>query len=381
VTEDTPNPTTPDDALDPAPGDAPDAAHPETGPGAGAAAAGSLHAAHPPSSADVRPHRPDYKGAELDPERGPGLGCFWFQMIVLGFFIVLIPIGLNLNWPFEVLAILLFVVIGLLLLTGQTVIFLLRLVAADRRAQGRRRPLASPTKTVGELEDQHRVAHAVGGGPRPAAEPAAQSAGPAAAAADVEPPAQSADAQPSAPAEPATAAGPAPVAQPSAPAEPATAAGPSAPAEPGVPAEPGEMNADAQSMLAALTPVGHVDDAPQRVTTVADRSADVVEAQSVSVGDAVEAEGQQTTDRGAGHRRGRKHESSTGSQAAGLTGTGVRETRDGPAHAVPDVPEPVTEGPAEPAEPAPEGPAEPEPEPMPGVSDALASPETPTGRP
>jgi hypothetical protein len=107
-----------------------------------------------PSSADVRPRRPDYRGEELDPERGPGLGCFWFQVIVLGFFIVIIPVGLNLNWPFEVLAILLFVVIGLLLLTGQTVIFLLRLVAADRRSQGRRRPLASQTKTVGEIEDE-----------------------------------------------------------------------------------------------------------------------------------------------------------------------------------------------------------------------------------
>ena len=41
--------------------------------------------------------------------------------------------------------------IGLLLVTGQTIIFLLRLVAADRR--GRRRPLASGSKTVGELED------------------------------------------------------------------------------------------------------------------------------------------------------------------------------------------------------------------------------------
>jgi hypothetical protein len=106
------------------------------------------------SSANAHPRRPDYRGEELDPERGPGLGCFWFQAIVLGFFIVLIPIGLELNWPFELLAILLFVVIGLLLLTGQTVIFLLRLVAADRRSQGRRRPLASPTRTVGELEDE-----------------------------------------------------------------------------------------------------------------------------------------------------------------------------------------------------------------------------------
>jgi hypothetical protein len=117
------------------------------------------------SSAETRPRRPDYRGEELDPERGPGLGCFWFQVIVLGFFIVLIPIGLELNWPFELLAFLLFVVIGLLLLTGQSVIFLLRLVAADRRSQGRRRPLASSTKTVGELEDEQQAG--------PAADPTA----------------------------------------------------------------------------------------------------------------------------------------------------------------------------------------------------------------
>jgi hypothetical protein len=45
-------------------------------------------------------------------------------------------------------------VLLLLLVAGQTVIFLLRLVAADRRAVGRRRPLASGTPTVGELEDE-----------------------------------------------------------------------------------------------------------------------------------------------------------------------------------------------------------------------------------
>ena len=55
------------------------------------------------------------------------------------------------NWPPIVSTILLFSVILLLLVTGQTIIFLLRLVSADRR--GRRRPLASGTKTVGELED------------------------------------------------------------------------------------------------------------------------------------------------------------------------------------------------------------------------------------
>jgi hypothetical protein len=153
VTDETPNTTAPDPtATEP----------PAAGPGRAV------------SSAETRPRRPDYRGEELDPERGPGLGCFWFQVIVLGFFIVLIPIGLELNWPFELLAFLLFVVIGLLLLTGQSVIFLLRLVAADRRTQGRRRPLASPTKTVGELEDEHEVADTVGGARPVSAEPAAE---------------------------------------------------------------------------------------------------------------------------------------------------------------------------------------------------------------
>ena len=93
--------------------------------------------------------RPAYKGEDIDAARGPGLGCFWFQAAVLAFFLVLIPIGVTLNWPYEVLAALLFVVLGLLLFVGQTLIFLLRLVAADRRDAGRRRPLASATPTVG----------------------------------------------------------------------------------------------------------------------------------------------------------------------------------------------------------------------------------------
>lgn len=102
----------------------------------------------------------EYKGAPLDAERGPGLGCFWLQVIVLVLFIVLTPLSVRWNWPPVVSGILLFVVIALLLLTGQTVIFLLRLVAADRR--GRRRPLASATRTVGELEDEGSPAAAAG---------------------------------------------------------------------------------------------------------------------------------------------------------------------------------------------------------------------------
>ncbi|HEY4633573.1 MAG TPA: hypothetical protein VIH00_06610 [Candidatus Limnocylindrales bacterium] len=101
-----------------------------------------------------------YKGEDLDAERGPGLGCFRFQLVVLVIFIVLTPLSVAWGWPSIVSAALLFAVIGLLLVTGQTIIFLLRLVAADRR--GRRRPLASDTKTVGELEDEARDTGAAG---------------------------------------------------------------------------------------------------------------------------------------------------------------------------------------------------------------------------
>jgi hypothetical protein len=103
-----------------------------------------------------RPTGPvQYKGEELDAERGPGLGCFRFQLIVLVVLIVLTPLSVYWNWPPAVSAAFLFAVILLLLVAGQTVIFLLRLVAADRR--GRRRPLGSATKTVGELEDEPAV--------------------------------------------------------------------------------------------------------------------------------------------------------------------------------------------------------------------------------
>jgi hypothetical protein len=111
---------------------------------------------------DRSPSRPDgvrgvqYKGAPLDADRGPGLGCFRIQLVVLTVLVVLTPLSVVWGWPEAVSAALLIVVILLLLLTGQTIIFLLRLVAADRRAAGRRRPLASATPTVGELEDRER---------------------------------------------------------------------------------------------------------------------------------------------------------------------------------------------------------------------------------
>ena len=99
-----------------------------------------------------RPTGPiQYTGSDLEPAKGPGLGCFRFQVIVLVVLIVLTPLTVAWDWPPAVIAALLFIVIFLLLITGQTIIFLLRLVAADRRT--RRRPMGSATKTVGELED------------------------------------------------------------------------------------------------------------------------------------------------------------------------------------------------------------------------------------
>jgi hypothetical protein len=100
----------------------------------------------------ITPPRPEYKGAPLEPARGPGLGCFWVQVAVLAVLVVLTPIGVASGWPVNVTIGMLIATLVLLFFVGQTAIFLLRLVAADRRA--RRRPLASRSKTVGELEDE-----------------------------------------------------------------------------------------------------------------------------------------------------------------------------------------------------------------------------------
>jgi hypothetical protein len=104
----------------------------------------------PGPSPSVRPVQ--YKGQPLDAARGPGLGCFRLQLVVLAIVVVLTPLSVALGWPEPVSIALLFSVIVLLFVTGQTIIFLLRLVAADRRA-GRRRPLASRSRTVGQLDD------------------------------------------------------------------------------------------------------------------------------------------------------------------------------------------------------------------------------------
>ena len=113
------------------------------------------------------PETPIYKGAPLDSERGPGLGCFWFQVALLVVLLVATPLSVWLAFPPWVSAAMLILTLVLLFFVGQTMIFLLRLVAADRRAQ--RRPLREGArKTVGQLEsdaaDEATPKSSVGGG-------------------------------------------------------------------------------------------------------------------------------------------------------------------------------------------------------------------------
>lgn len=98
------------------------------------------------------PAVPEYKGAPLDAERGPGLGCFWIQVVLLVALLVLTPLSVVWAAPSWLSAALLILSLVLLFFVGQTMIFLLRLVAADRRS--RRRPLRPDARqTVGQLED------------------------------------------------------------------------------------------------------------------------------------------------------------------------------------------------------------------------------------
>jgi len=116
---------------------------------------------------------PAYKGEPLDSERGPGLGCFWFQIAVLALLLVATPISVVAGAPEWFSAVLLAITLVLLLFAGQTVIFLLRLVAADRRS--RRRPIdPGARKTVGMMEEEEQARRVEG----PTDEPEAGRDGP-----------------------------------------------------------------------------------------------------------------------------------------------------------------------------------------------------------
>ena len=94
---------------------------------------------------------------ELDPNEGPGLGCFTVQAILFAVILLLIPVGVfSLGWPVWLLTILLVVAIILLFFISMTSVFLLRVFFASRRS-GRGRtygataaPLTIDTETSPE---------------------------------------------------------------------------------------------------------------------------------------------------------------------------------------------------------------------------------------
>jgi hypothetical protein len=72
---------------------------------------------------------------ELDPNEGPGLGCFTVQAILFAVILLLIPVGVfSLGWPVWLLTILLVVAIILLFFISMTSVFLLRVFFASRRS-------------------------------------------------------------------------------------------------------------------------------------------------------------------------------------------------------------------------------------------------------
>jgi hypothetical protein len=94
---------------------------------------------------------------DLDPNEGPGFGCFVTQAILFAVILLLIPVGLfTFGWPVWLLTVLLFVAMVLLFFVSMTAVFLLRVFFADlRRGRGRTiGPGASkPTRVV--KTDEH----------------------------------------------------------------------------------------------------------------------------------------------------------------------------------------------------------------------------------
>ena len=88
---------------------------------------------------------------ELDPNEGPGFGCFIWQAILFAVILFLIPLGVfTFGWPVWLLSILLFVAMVLLFFVSMTSIFLLRVFFADRR-RGRGRTTGvtrQPTRVI-----------------------------------------------------------------------------------------------------------------------------------------------------------------------------------------------------------------------------------------
>jgi hypothetical protein len=84
---------------------------------------------------------------DLDPNEGPGFGCFVTQAILFAVILLLIPVGLfTFGWPVWLLAVLLFIDMILLFFVSMTSVFLLRVLFADRR-RGRGRTIGAARET------------------------------------------------------------------------------------------------------------------------------------------------------------------------------------------------------------------------------------------
>ena len=92
---------------------------------------------------------------DLDPNEGPGFGCFITQAILFAILLFLIPIGLfTFNWPVWLLAVLLFAALFLLFFVSMTSVFLLRVFFADRRrGRARQTGVAKPQTRVIVTDD------------------------------------------------------------------------------------------------------------------------------------------------------------------------------------------------------------------------------------
>jgi hypothetical protein len=93
---------------------------------------------------------------DLDPNEGPGFGCFVTQAILFAAILLLIPVGLfTFNWPVWLLATLLVIVLILLFFVSMTSVFLLRVFFADRRrGRGRQAGVAKAKARVISTEEK-----------------------------------------------------------------------------------------------------------------------------------------------------------------------------------------------------------------------------------
>jgi membrane protein implicated in regulation of membrane protease activity len=93
---------------------------------------------------------------DLDPNEGPGFGCFVTQAILFAVILLLIPVGLfTFGWPVWLLAVLMGIAMVLLFFVSMTSVFLLRVFFADRRrTRGRTTGVARREPRVISTEEE-----------------------------------------------------------------------------------------------------------------------------------------------------------------------------------------------------------------------------------